>query len=239
MTSLVLLFVHLLAGSMALGAIVATDLRLLSKLAQDRVRIAPPNRFVTRIVTIALIVLCLSGGAIVWLASLQRPESLANPKLHAKILLVLLLTVNAFVLHRFTFPRLARGRRVAKWQLADWLIVAVPVAASNFLWLFVAFLGIARTWNHVVPLRDILWIAACGYGAMQIGVFAILAIAGRPVDPAQRRFTDVVRRTLASIGELGTPIAPVRTESAAVSRRRPALRLVAGGQAAGKGRRSR
>jgi len=239
MTSLALLFVHLLAGSMALGAIVATDLRLLSKLAQDRVRIAPPNRFVTRIVTIALIVLCLSGVAIVWLASLERPDSLANPKLQAKIALVLLLTVNAFVLHRFTFPRLARGRRVAKWQLADWLIVAVPVAASNFLWLFVAFLGIARAWNHVVPLRDILWIAACGYAVVQIGLFAILAIAGRPVDPAHRRFTDVMRRTLASIGELGTPIAPVRTESAPVSRRRPALRLVAGSQAGGKERRSR
>ena len=63
---MLLVFVHLLAASMALGAIVATDLRLLSKLAQDRVRIAPPNAFVARIVMLALLLLYVTGGAIVW-----------------------------------------------------------------------------------------------------------------------------------------------------------------------------
>ena len=49
---MLLVFGHLLAASMALGAIVATDLRLLSKLSQDKVRIAPPNPFVVRIVMV-------------------------------------------------------------------------------------------------------------------------------------------------------------------------------------------
>ena len=57
MLYLMLVFGHLLATSMALGAIVATDLRMLSKLAQDRVRIPPPNEFVARLVTIALVLL--------------------------------------------------------------------------------------------------------------------------------------------------------------------------------------
>jgi hypothetical protein len=60
---MLLVFVHLLAASTALGAIVATDLRLLSRLAQDRVRIAPPNDFVARIVIVALLVLYVSGAA--------------------------------------------------------------------------------------------------------------------------------------------------------------------------------
>ncbi len=72
MTYMLLVFAHLLAASMALGAIVATDLRLLSKLAQDRTRIAPPNEFVTRIVMVALLVLYATGGALVWQGVLEH-----------------------------------------------------------------------------------------------------------------------------------------------------------------------
>ena len=119
MLYLLLVFAHLLAASMALGAIVATDLRLLSKLAQDRVRIAPPNEFVARLVMVALLVLWVTGAAIVAHGLLERADYLGNPKLQAKILLVALLTLNAVVLHRVTFPRLARGRSVARWRASD------------------------------------------------------------------------------------------------------------------------
>jgi hypothetical protein len=205
MLHLALVFCHFLAASLALGAIVATDLRLLSKLAQDRVRIAPPNAFVTRIVGVSLVILCLSGAALVWQGLAERADYLANPKLQAKIVLVALLTLNAFVLHRFTFPRLARGRRVARWGALDWVAVAVPVAASNALWLFVAFLGVARAWNDAVSLAAVFAAGAIVYLVIQTGVCAILAIAGRPIDPARGRWSDVVRRTLASVGDLGAP----------------------------------
>ncbi len=208
MFHLALVFGHFLAASLALGAIVATDLRLLSKLAQDRVRIAPPNAFVTRIVSVSLVVLCLTGAAIVWQGLAERADYLDNPKLQAKIVLVALLTVNAFVLHRFTFPRLARGRRVARWRLLDWVAIAVPVGASNALWLFVAFLGIARAWNDAMPLAAVFAAGAVVYAVVQTGVWAILVIAGRPIDPAQRRWSDVVRRALASVGDLGSSPRP-------------------------------
>jgi hypothetical protein len=77
MLHLALVFVHFLAAALALGAIVATDLRLLSKLAQDRVRIAPPNAFVSRIVVVSLVVLCATGAAIVAQAALVRVDELA------------------------------------------------------------------------------------------------------------------------------------------------------------------
>jgi hypothetical protein len=208
MLHLALVYCHFLAAALALGAIVATDLRLLSKLAQDRVRIAPPNDFVTRIVVVSLVVLCLTGTAIVGQAAIERPEALANPKLHAKLLLVALLIANAFVLHRWTFPRLAAGRRVARWRAADWFAIAVPVAGSNALWLFVAFLGVAREWNDNVPFAAVLFAGAIAYLAVQAGVCAILVVAGRPIDPSRRRWTDVVRRALASLGELGPPRRP-------------------------------
>ena len=219
MLYLLLVFAHLLAASMALGAIVATDLRLLSKLSQDRLRIAPPNEFVARIVMVALLMLYVTGGGIVWLGVLERPDFLTNPKLQAKVLLVALLTLNAFVLHRLTFPRLARGRRVARWHAADWVLVAVPVGVSNFLWMFVAFLGIARPWNYGMPLRDILEIAAGLYIVAQCGVFAILAIGSRGIEPDRKRFTDLLTRSLASVGSLGRAMVPPEAAEARPRRR--------------------
>lgn len=237
MLNLALVFVHLLAASMALGAIVATDLRLLSKLAQDRVRIAPPNAFVARIVMVALGLLWASGLAIVALGTLASADYLANPKLQAKIVLVVLLTANAFVLHRLTFPRLAKGRRVARWKAADWLAVAVPVALSNTLWLFAAFLGVARPWNHTVPLGDVLTIAAALYAVVQIGVFAILGVAGSAFE--ETGWARRLRRVLASVGNLGRPIESPLADTTHRRRRRsrppetllpvqakPSLRLV-------------
>jgi len=219
MLSLLLVFAHLLAASMALGAIVATDLRLLSKLAQDRTRIAPPNEFVARIVVVALVVLYATGAAIVWQGVLERPDYLANPKLQAKLALVVLLTINAFVLHRLSFPRLARGRRVARWDASDWLAIGIPVGVSNFLWMFVAFLGVARAWNGTMAFGDVMAIAAVCYGVAQVAVFAILAVAASGADPIANPRAAFVRRWLASLGNLGRPIvsdddpAPVRHET--------------------------
>jgi hypothetical protein len=206
MLSLLLVFAHLLAASMALGAIVATDLRLLSKLAQDRTRIAPPNEFVARIVVVALVVLYATGAAIVWQGVLERPDYLANPKLQAKLALVVLLTINAFVLHRLTFPRLARGRRVARWHASDWIVIGIPVGISNFLWMFVAFLGVARAWNGTISFGEVMAVAAIGYGVAQGAVFAILAVAASGADPIANPRAAFVRRRLASLGNLGRPL---------------------------------
>ncbi|MDQ6629477.1 MAG: hypothetical protein M3Z29_13700 [Pseudomonadota bacterium] len=201
---MLLVFAHLLAASTALGAIVATDLRLLSKLAADKVRIAPPNRFVTRIVVVALGILCATGAAIVWHGLAERADYLDNPKLQAKIVLVGLLTLNAWLLHRVTFPRLARGRRVGRWTAVDWVVVAVPVAVSNVLWLFVSFLGIARPWNNAMPMRDIFEIAVVLYLVVQLAIVVILAMAGREVEAGQVRWADRLAWSLAAVGNLGS-----------------------------------
>ena len=215
---MLLVFGHLLAASMALGAIVATDLRLLSKLSQDKVRIAPPNPFVARIVMLALLLLYITGGAIVIQGVAERPDYLENPKLLAKIGLVILLTLNAFVLHKVTFPRLARGRRVPRWNVIDWIVVAVPVATSNFLWMFCAFLGVARQWNYVVPMRDVLEIAAALYLVVQFGVITILAMAGRNPRSDHSGWADRLARSLATLGSLGQ-VAPL-DDAGKPSRRR-------------------
>jgi hypothetical protein len=208
MLYMILVFGHLLATSMALGAIVATDLRMLSKLAQDRVRIPPPNEFVARLVSVALVMLWATGASMVVMGLQKNPDFL-TPKIQAKILLVMLLTVNAFVLHRWTFPRLARGRSVGRWRLREWIIVAMPVALSNTLWMFCAFLGIARPWNATMSMRDVLHVAAGLYVFAFVVVCVVLAAAGWQ-KPRGRlgAWVILMKRWLASIGTLGKQLHP-------------------------------
>lgn len=197
MFKLLLLFAHLLGTSLALGAIVATDIRLLRRLADDRVRIAPPNPYVMRLITIALMVLIATGGALIALGIAEDPSYLGgNPKLQGKLVLVALLTINALVLHRYTFPGLARGRRVARWKPRDFLRVAVPVALSNCLWLYCAFLGIARPWSGTVSIDFVLGTALWLFGAALIGVTAVLMIAAQDRTHAEPGWIDGLKRRI-------------------------------------------
>ncbi len=200
MFKLLLLFAHLLGTSLALGAIVATDIRLLRRLADDRVRIAPPNPYVMRLITIALVVLVVTGATMIALGIAERPDYLsANPKLQAKLVLVALLMINAFVLHRYTFPGLARGRRVARWKLRDFLRVSVPVALSNCLWMYCAFLGIARPWNGVVSAEFVLATAAWLFALTLAGVVTLLVIAAQDRTDASPGWIDALKRQLGAL----------------------------------------
>lgn len=196
---LLLLFAHLLGTSLALGAIVATDIRLLRKLADERVRIGPPNPFVMRLITLALLVLYVTGAAMVALGLAADPEYLSNAKLQAKLLLVALLSVNALVLHHYTFPGLARGRRVARWKLADFMRVALPVSLSNCLWMYCAFLGIARPWNHAVSFGFVLGTAAWLSALTLAAVTTILVIAAQDRTDAEPGWIDGLKRQLGAL----------------------------------------
>lgn len=199
MLKLLLLFAHLLGTSLALGAIVATDIRLLRKLADERVRIAPPNPFVMRLITLALLALYVTGAAMVALGLAADPEYLSNPKLQAKLLLVAALSVNALVLHHYTFPGLARGRRVARWKIGDFMRVALPVSLSNCLWMYCAFLGIARPWNHAVSLGFVLGTAAWLSALTLAAVTAILVIAAQDRTDAEPGWIDGLKRQLGAL----------------------------------------
>ena len=199
MLKLLLLFAHLLGTSLALGAIVATDIRLLGKLADKRVRIAPPNPYVMRLITIALGVLFATGGALIALGLADDPQYLNNPKLQAKLLLVVLLSVNALVLHHITFPGLAHGRRVARWKLRDFLRVAVPVSVSNCLWMYCAFLGIARPWNRTVSFGFVIGTAAWLFALTLIGIVALLAVAAQDRTDAEPGWIDALKRKLGAL----------------------------------------
>lgn len=196
MFHLLIVYLHLIATCMAIGVIVMTDMRLLAKLVGYRVVIPPPERFETLMIIVAMSTLVLSGLALVMMGIAANPNYLANPKLQAKIMLVALLVANAFALHYVTFPRLAKARPVGSWDLRDHLSVALPVGLSNSLWMYCAFLGIARPWNFTIPVGEVLAIAFVLFAFASLSVMVALRFAARDEPQEQPDWIDSMKARL-------------------------------------------
>lgn len=196
MAHLLIVYLHLIATCMAVGVIVMTDMRLLAKLAGYRVVIPPPERFETAMIIVAMTALVVTGIGLVTMGLAQNPNYLNNPKLQAKILLVGMLVANAFALHYITFPRLAKARPVASWTARDHLSVALPVGLSNSLWLFCAFLGVARPWNFTIGIGEVLMIAFALFVFASLLVLIALKFAARDEPQQQPDWIDSMKARL-------------------------------------------
>ena len=203
MFKILILYLHLLATCAAIGTIVITDLRLLAKLVGYRVVIPAPQRFETWMVTVSLVGLYLTGATLVWMGQAGNPEYLSNQKLQGKIALVLVLTLNAFVLHHRIFPLLGRGRPVSEWSSSERLTLSGSVAVSNSLWFYCAFLGVARPWNGTVPIGFVLAIAALIWGISFVLVNLGLKLASREQPKPKPDWVDLTIATVSDFTKLG------------------------------------
>ena len=202
---LLVLFVHLVGVCLALGMILLTDMRLLARVAGYRVVIMPPSRFDTRVITAALLLLAASGSALIAYGLTERSDYLANPKLRAKLLLVVL-AVNAVVLHRVVFPIRERARPVSRWTARSRRRVALSVGLSNSLWLYCAFLGIARPWNFTLPFWQVFALAPLLWAAFTLAIRFALTLAARDEPSGEGDWIDSTKATLGGLtttSELG------------------------------------
>ena len=199
MFKLFILYSHLLATCTALGVIIATDLQLLGKLTKPGLRIESPGKYVERLIMASLAVLYVTGGFLIWLGLQDRPDYLLNPKLVGKLVLVGVLTANAVVLHHLVFPRLPKMKTLADWSVQDRLSIAMPVALSNSLWMFCAFLGIARPWNHTVSFSFVLITATALWLVTLAGITAILMVAAQDRTGMEPNWIDALKRRLGAL----------------------------------------
>ncbi|MDR7095125.1 hypothetical protein [Hydrogenophaga laconesensis] len=198
-----LVFVHLIATCTAIGTLVLTDLRLIARATGYRVVIPPPERLETRIVAAALLVLYFSGAALIALGMRENSDYIANPKLQAKLLLVVMLTLNAFILHRYVFPILGRSLRVSAWSNREWFTVVTSVSLSNSLWFYCAFLGVARHWSGTVPLEFVLLVGLMIWAVVFCLANGLLALASRD-NPRKKRpdWLDSIKARLRNLFQL-------------------------------------
>jgi hypothetical protein len=152
----VLLGVHLLGCIFGVGASTILDLRVLRLLSGRRV--AAEDLAFARLLSVfarlGLLLLWLSGLCFLARYWLVAPDMLVNPKLHAKIFIVLTLTLNGLVVEFIALPMLIRQHGRALFDglppaaQAGTLIVGTVSTTS---WYAAFALGLLREWNFIVP----------------------------------------------------------------------------------------
>lgn len=187
----ILLGLHLLGCVFGVGASTILDLRVLRLLSGRRVSAEDLAfaRLLSAFARLGLLLLWLSGLCFLVRYWLCAPEMLANPKLHAKMVIVLALTCNGLVVEFAVLPLLVRQRGRALFEglapaaQTGALIVGAVSATS---WYAAFALGLLREWNFIVPLPVILTL----YVALLVcgSCLAILARRWfyRPVRPVFR-----------------------------------------------------
>jgi hypothetical protein len=164
---LALLFLHLLAFAAAFVGVAFGDHALF---ARSRIRTELLHS-ASRVVVAALASLWITGLLIVAVDTGFAWQPLeSRPKLLAKLSVVLALTANGVLLHRWVFPRLVPGRAATREQaLREAGLASLLGGFSAASWLTAAFIGLAK------PLAALL-----GYGGF-MALYALALLAALPV----------------------------------------------------------
>jgi len=174
-----LIAMHLGGLVAALGATLILDLALLAELRGRRPSIAASGllRPLCQVVATGLGLLAASGIGFLLHYAAQAPELLANPKLHAKVLIVLLLALNGAWIHRHLLPAYEQARGpgfIAGMAPGARLGMVASVAVSVSGWWSAFLLGLAREWNFAAPMGVFLLGYAAAFGAAFLVAAALL-----------------------------------------------------------------
>jgi ATP-binding cassette, subfamily C, type I secretion system permease/ATPase len=196
-----LLVVHFAGLLLSIGSLLVLDLRLATLLFGRRVRrfdIVLVQRFAPA-VKLGLILLWTSGLGLLFLSAVNAPQLLVDPKLHAKLIIVVILTINGILVEKLCLPALSRNegrglfgsfKRVARFQL---ITIAAISAVS---WYFATFLALANRmhFSFAVDAARILQYYGCTLAlAILIGALMVqrmprsVAASGLDPSPALRR----------------------------------------------------
>jgi hypothetical protein len=170
-----IVYFHLVACCVAIGTVFMSDLRMVrSLLRADRVTVEQ-DHFEGLQVTVgrALLALWITGVMLVGMDIWAKDASvLLNPKLQAKIAIVVLLTINGFALHRIVLPALKRVSCVLHLEPSMRQFTVFAGAVSGVSWLYAAALGVGRPLNWKYSLAEIGMaypaFIACGFMSMTV-----------------------------------------------------------------------
>ena len=177
-----MIMTHLLGLTIGLGGAAILDIVLCRLALRGRAiqqTDADVIHVIAQLVSFALVALWISGIGFLIQYWNETPELLANPKLYAKIAIVVVLTINGMVLHARVLPLLYRniGRPLFDGLRAKEQFLMIACGAISVMsWYTPFLLGIARELNRVVPASTILAVYA-GLVVMAIATGQLLAPA--------------------------------------------------------------
>jgi hypothetical protein len=172
-----IIYVHLIACCVAIGLVLTSDIGMVMQLFSGDPSERVDKRQLRQLqntVAIALAALWVSGVAVVLLdASLKGWQYFANPKLQAKILIVVLLTLNGVVLHYRVLPWMLRARSLLKLSYGQSLLAIFAGAVSGVSWFYAAMLGVGRPLSWKYSLMELMTAYPLLIGA---GFFSMLLL---------------------------------------------------------------
>ena len=175
-TRMGVVYLHLIACCVAIGLVLMSDLEMVKQL----IKADPDDKLDSRhlsglqkTVSRALLALWITGAAIIALdASIKGWGYFANPKLQAKVAIVMLLTLNGFALHKYVLPLMEKAGSLLKLTFNQRMLAIFAGAVSGVSWFYAAMLGIGRPLNWKYSLGEIL----AAYPVLIVGGFVSMML---------------------------------------------------------------
>jgi hypothetical protein len=201
--SLVTIYIHLIACCVAIGLLLTHDIGMVKRLLKagnDRRNYIDHLLSLKQTISIALAVLWGSGVLLVWIDAMVRgADSLSNPKLHAKLAIVVLLTLNGFLIHGAVIPSLQKAGAILNLAFKPRMLAIFAGSVSAVSWFYAAMLGVGRPQAWKYSLLELLLAYPFLVGASFCAMALLIALAD------QRRH--------AALGDLGATTALGRGHS--------------------------
>ena len=174
LTRLAIVYIHLIACCVAIGLVLTSDIAMVKQLLQgDTAGLSDHKHLdgLQKTVSRALAVLWVTGVAIIAMdVSAKGLGYFANPKIQAKIGLVVLLTINGVLLHRAVLPLLQKAGSLLKLTVSQRLLALFAGALSAVTWFYAAFIGVGRPLAWKYSLVELL----AAYPVLVVGGFGTM-----------------------------------------------------------------
>jgi hypothetical protein len=154
LTRLAILYSHLIACCVAIGLVLTSDIAMVRQLLKgDSAGLSDHKHIesLQKIVSLALAVLWVTGVTIMAIdVSAKGWGYFANPKIQAKIVLVMLLTINGVLLHTTVLPLIHKAGSLLNLAFSPRLLALFAGTLSAVTWFYAAFIGVARplAWKY-------------------------------------------------------------------------------------------
>lgn len=171
-----IIYTHLIACCVAIGMVLTSDIAMVKELLNGEKNHLQDSRHMESLqktVSAALAVLWVTGVAVIWVDIGDKGLSyLLNPKLQAKIAIVMLLTFNGMLLHRLVLPALQKAGTVLKLEFNMRMFALFAGALSGVSWFYAAMLGVGRPLSWKYSLTEIL----AAYPVLIVGGFMAMVL---------------------------------------------------------------
>jgi hypothetical protein len=176
-------FAHLIALVVGFGCAMLADYLILRQAILRPItrQLTDWLHYISQFAFLGLAMLWATGLGLIFIRYMDNPAVLSNQKLWAKIVIVILLSINGVFVHKHALRLVSSrvGRKLfdqrSRPQIAGLTMIA---AVSSVSWITPMFLGVATELNNKVSVGPVLGVYAllvlCAWGFMMLFVAKIV-----------------------------------------------------------------